>query len=274
MIADADDGGRQRGRRPASRPGGRARSSRTSAAPTTSRCCVVRTDRPYDYEPGQYASIETPYRPRSWRTYSMATAPSPDGLLEFHVRAVGAGWVSGPLVWRAQVGRRAAARRADGRHADRPAVPARHAAASPAAPGWRRSRRWSTAWPAGTPPAASRCSSAPAGPATSTTWAPLHRLAAMNRWLTVVPVVSDDPSFNGEQGLLPDVGRAAPARGATTTSSSAARPDMTRATVSRLTALGVPADRMTLRRRRRPAPGRRAGHRPAPHPRARHASAD
>ena len=32
----------------------------------------------------------------------MATAPSPDGLLEFHVRAVGAGWVSGPLVWRAR----------------------------------------------------------------------------------------------------------------------------------------------------------------------------
>ena len=65
---------------------------------------VVRPDRPYDYAAGQYASIETPYRPRSWRTYSMATAPSPDGLLEFHVRSVGAGWVSGPLVWRAQVG--------------------------------------------------------------------------------------------------------------------------------------------------------------------------
>jgi NAD(P)H-flavin reductase len=32
----------------------------------------------------------------------------------------------------------------------------------------------------------------------------LHRLAAVNRWLTVVPVVSDDPSFNGERGLLPD----------------------------------------------------------------------
>ena len=65
---------------------------------------LVRTDRPYDYEPGQYASIETPYRPRSWRTYSMATAPSADGLLEFHVRALPHGWVSGPLVWRAQAG--------------------------------------------------------------------------------------------------------------------------------------------------------------------------
>jgi ferredoxin-NADP reductase len=65
---------------------------------------LVRPDRPYDYEPGQYASIETPYRPRSWRTYSMATAPSPDGLLEFHVRSISSGWVSGPLVWRAQVG--------------------------------------------------------------------------------------------------------------------------------------------------------------------------
>ena len=88
---------------------------------------VVRPDRPYDYEPGQYASIETPYRPRSWRTYSMATAPSPDGLLEFHVRAVGAGWVSGPLVWRAQVGDVLRHRCAGGRDAHRPPVAPRRA---------------------------------------------------------------------------------------------------------------------------------------------------
>ena len=86
---------------------------------------VVRPDRPYDYVPGQFATVETPYRPRSWRTYSMATAPSPDGLLEFHVRAVGAGWVSGPLVWRAQVGDVVRIGAPAGRDAHRPPVPPR-----------------------------------------------------------------------------------------------------------------------------------------------------
>ena len=56
---------------------------------------TVRTDRPYDYRAGQYTSVETPYRPRTWRSYSMATGPSPDGLVEFHVRVVGGGFVSG-----------------------------------------------------------------------------------------------------------------------------------------------------------------------------------
>jgi NAD(P)H-flavin reductase len=72
----------------------------------------------------------------------------------------------------------------------------------------------------------------------------LHRLAAVNRWLTVVPVVSDDPSFNGERGLLPD----AVARAGSWTQHDVVvcgSPDMTRATVNRLTAIGVPADRMT-----------------------------
>ena len=65
---------------------------------------IVRPDAPYPYRAGQFTSIETPYRPRSWRHYSMATAESPDGLVEFHVRTVGAGFVSGPLVWSAAAG--------------------------------------------------------------------------------------------------------------------------------------------------------------------------
>ena len=102
---------------------------------------LVRTDRPYDYEPGQYASIETPYRPRSWRTYSMATAPSagraagvprPRARTRLGERPAGL----------ARAGRRRpAARRPDGRDADRPGLPARPAAAWPAAPAWPRSRR-------------------------------------------------------------------------------------------------------------------------------------
>jgi len=64
----------------------------------------VRPHTRYPYRPGQYCSVMTPRRPRMWRSYSMATAPRDDGLLEFHIRAVGAGWVSSALVWRTEPG--------------------------------------------------------------------------------------------------------------------------------------------------------------------------
>jgi NAD(P)H-flavin reductase/hemoglobin-like flavoprotein len=64
----------------------------------------VRPHTLYPYRPGQYCSLMTPRRPKMWRSYSMASAPRDDGLLEFHVRAVGAGWVSSALVWRTEPG--------------------------------------------------------------------------------------------------------------------------------------------------------------------------
>ncbi|WP_020524264.1 globin domain-containing protein [Catelliglobosispora koreensis] len=60
--------------------------------------------RPMLFEPGQYCSLETHYQPRMWRTYSMANAPRPDNTIDFHVRALDSGWVSGPLVWRLRPG--------------------------------------------------------------------------------------------------------------------------------------------------------------------------
>jgi NAD(P)H-flavin reductase len=39
-----------------------------------------------------------------WRTYSVAIAPNKENLLEFHVRALGAGWVSSALVRRIKAG--------------------------------------------------------------------------------------------------------------------------------------------------------------------------
>jgi NAD(P)H-flavin reductase/hemoglobin-like flavoprotein len=67
---------------------------------------TVRPMQPYPYRAGQYASIESDYHPRVWRVYSMANAPRPDNTMDFHVRAVGAGWLSGALVRRARVGDR------------------------------------------------------------------------------------------------------------------------------------------------------------------------
>lgn len=55
------------------------------------------------YRAGQYVSVETPQRPRLWRYLSPANAPRSDGMMEFHVRAVPGGWVSRAIVGHAQV---------------------------------------------------------------------------------------------------------------------------------------------------------------------------
>ncbi|MFE3825180.1 globin domain-containing protein [Streptomyces sp. NPDC059092] len=65
---------------------------------------TVRPDQPYPFLAGQYTSLETPWWPRVWRHYSFASAPRPDGLLSFHVKAVPAGWVSNALVHHARPG--------------------------------------------------------------------------------------------------------------------------------------------------------------------------
>jgi NAD(P)H-flavin reductase/hemoglobin-like flavoprotein len=59
---------------------------------------------PLPYRAGQYVSLESPQHPRTWRNYSIANAPRPDGTLDFHVRARPDGWVSAALVRRLQVG--------------------------------------------------------------------------------------------------------------------------------------------------------------------------
>ncbi len=203
---------------------------------------LVRTDRAYDYQPGQYASIETPYRPRSWRTYSMATAPSADGLLEFHVRALSNGWVSGPLVWRAQVGDHLrigaprGAMRIDQQSRRDILMVAGGTGLAPVKAMVDGMARWNTARHVTLFFGARR-----AGDLYD--MGPLHRLAAMNSWLTVVPVVSEEASFDGEQGQLPD---AVARRGSWSDHDVfvSGSPAMTRATVARLAAIGVPADRV------------------------------
>jgi NAD(P)H-flavin reductase len=72
-----------------------------------SRDIAVLTCRPLEplrYQAGQHLSLECGYQPRLWRSYSVANAPRDDGELEFHVRATGAGWVSGALVRRVRPG--------------------------------------------------------------------------------------------------------------------------------------------------------------------------
>ena len=64
----------------------------------------VRPSEPYPYRAGQYATVETPLLPHTWRPYTPAGLPRPDGELEFHVRRTGPGGVSDALVTGTRVG--------------------------------------------------------------------------------------------------------------------------------------------------------------------------
>lgn len=64
----------------------------------------VEPEVPVAFRPGQYMSVEIPQRPRLWRYLSPANSPREDGSLDFHVRAVDGGWVSRAIVSHAQPG--------------------------------------------------------------------------------------------------------------------------------------------------------------------------
>lgn len=49
----------------------------------------VQVDPPLGYWPGQHLEVRTPHTPRLWRRLSPANPYNEDGLIEFHVRAVG-----------------------------------------------------------------------------------------------------------------------------------------------------------------------------------------
>ncbi|WP_425547717.1 globin domain-containing protein [Actinocorallia longicatena] len=65
---------------------------------------TVRPGQPLPYTAGQHVTVQTSRWPRVWRPYSIANAPREDGLLRFHVRATPGGWVSGSLVRHTEVG--------------------------------------------------------------------------------------------------------------------------------------------------------------------------
>jgi len=59
---------------------------------------TIRPDQPLCYLPGQYVAVQVPRWPRVWRSFSIANAPRPNGLIDLHVRGVGGGMVSGTLL--------------------------------------------------------------------------------------------------------------------------------------------------------------------------------
>jgi NAD(P)H-flavin reductase/hemoglobin-like flavoprotein len=158
-----------------------------------------------DYRAGQYLSVECPkYQPRMWRTYSPANAPRKDNTLDFHVRAVGAGWVSSALVRRL-----------------RPGDMVRLAAPMGGMVLDRKSTRDVVFVAGGTGLAPVKALVEELTRYNRTRWVhvffgakhrddlydlgELNKLAARYPWLSLVPACSEDETFSGEQGNISDV---------------------------------------------------------------------
>jgi len=59
---------------------------------------TIRPDQPLGYLPGQYLGVQVGRWPRVWRNFSVGNAPRANGLLDLHVRAISGGMVSTALV--------------------------------------------------------------------------------------------------------------------------------------------------------------------------------
>lgn len=201
----------------------------------------VRPDHPVPYQPGQYVSVEVPQRPRLWRYLTPANAPGEDGILEFHVRAVDGGWVSRALVGHARPGDtwrigQPMGRLAVDRSSDRDVLMV--AGGTGLAP--MRSIIEDLAQYGDNP----RVHLFYGGRTRDDLYdlENLQMVAMSNPWLTVTPVVENDPSASGaEHGTLADV---VSAHGAWDERHVlvGGSPAMIRATVSRMLVAGTQLD--------------------------------
>jgi NAD(P)H-flavin reductase/hemoglobin-like flavoprotein len=161
---------------------------------------------PLPYQAGQYVPVQVTRWPRVWRPFSIATAPRPGGLIELHVKAVPGGLVSNTLVHHSVPGDTVLLAAATGQMT------------------LAESGRDLLCVAGGTGLAPIKAiieqalAAAPAGiPRKITLFfgtqqhfdlydlADLQLLEAVCPALRVIPVLSDDPSYSGLKGMLPDV---------------------------------------------------------------------
>lgn len=201
---------------------------------------TVRPDRTLPYQAGQYVTVQTARWPWLWRPFSVANSPRPDGLLRFHVRAVPGGWVSGALVRHIKIGDTLLLGHAAGtmtleHDSERPILcvaggtglaPLKALVEEAISWGLRRdihllfgARRADGLYDL----------------------ADLRVLEARTPWLRVVPVVLEDPSFDGMHGALPDVLDRFPGWSGHDVYVSGP-PEMIERTVTKLDELGVSAE--------------------------------
>jgi len=204
----------------------------------------VRPDVPVPHRAGQYLTVEVPQRPRMWRALSPATAPRPDGLLEFHVRAVERGWVSRAIVAHTATGDRWRLGPAKGRLGLDPRserevlMVAGGTGGAPVLALCEDMARWARPRP---------CTVFLGGrvPDDLTVLDRLRALADEHPWLAVAAVCEDDPL---DESTLPGTLPEAVLRGGDWSSHDvllSGSPAMIRATASALLVDGVPLDRIT-----------------------------
>lgn len=216
----------------------------------------LRLDRPMDYVPGQYVSVQVPGRPRMWRYLSPATPADSAGIVEFHVRRVSSGWVSPSIVRHTRVGETwvlgsplgSLGDRDDGDRAGR----ARLMIASGTGIAPIRAQLMSMARRTDNTPVHVFYSGRFSYDLYDLTT--LDALARVAPWLTVVPVVenTENPRWHtGPAGPQPavyegSVGRIVADHGRWTDHDVqiCGSPSMVRTTVSHLRAAGVPLDRI------------------------------
>jgi NAD(P)H-flavin reductase/hemoglobin-like flavoprotein len=165
---------------------------------------TLQPDCPYPYKSGQYAAVETLRWPRVWRPYSIANAPAADGLIQLHVKAIDAGWVSSALVHHTQVGDTVrlgppvGSMRCDPRSQRDVLLVGGGTGLAPMLALAEELSRWND----------HRRVHLYFGVRRVEELYGLDRLAALVRrdpWLRAVPCVSEDYRFRGERGVLADV---------------------------------------------------------------------
>jgi NAD(P)H-flavin reductase/hemoglobin-like flavoprotein len=204
----------------------------------------LQPDYPVPYQAGQYLSVSVPQRARLWRYLTPANAPREDGIIEFHVRTVPTGWVSRAIVAHTQVGDMwrigpPLGRLSVDREADRDVLMvaggtgiATMTAILDDLAQWGENPRVHLFY---------------GGRVDEDLYAldELHQLASVNPWLTVVPVLEQDPgSRNAEHGTLADIVTKYGAWADRDVLVSGS-PAMIRSTVSRMLVAGTPLDRIS-----------------------------
>nr|WP_055502506.1 globin domain-containing protein [Nonomuraea pusilla] len=167
---------------------------------------TLRPSQPFPYLPGQHVTVQTPRWPRVWRTFSIANAPREDNTITLHVRSVPGGWVSTTLTRDTRVGDtvmlgRATGMMTRGEEDTRDLLcvaggtglaPLKAIVEDVVASGRRPDIH--LLFGARTQPELYDLPD-------------LMRLQSSFPWLRVLPVVSDDGSFRGMRGRLPEVVR-------------------------------------------------------------------
>ena len=191
-----------------------------------------------DYLPGQYVSVTSQLRPRLWRMYSMANAPRPDGTMDFHVRMVDGGTLSMVLTRGLAVGSRLTIGPPTG-VLTYDTTSGRDVLLIAGSTGLAPLKAILEQIAALANPPRTYLFFGARTPEGLYDLPDLEKRAAGLPWLTVVPAVSDEPRYQGERGLLPDV----VARSGSWQAHDAyicGPGGMVQAAVDRLTSLGVP----------------------------------